>query len=410
MHQGVRLQDFQQGGDMSNVKTNRKRRGRGEGGIREVTLKNGTTVWRAEIRLPSGKRKSVYATTKGEALKKMDKLRHEYAIGITGEASSLTVGDWLNRWLAQVKPTVEPNTYGPYDRHCKLHLIPHIGAIILAKFKAAHVQHLYIELSKGGMSAAMQRKVATTLSMSLNEAMRLDLIPGNPASKVRKPKAVKPEILALDLDQVAAFLKAARTDRLYAYYVTALDTGARPGELFALNWEDVDFKRCSLSITKSLEEIAGHHRVKPPKTARGRRRIQLASTTLAVLAAHREAMAAAGFLKGPVFCNAIGGYIRISDLRQNSFLPIVKRGKLPPMRLYDLRHTCATLLLLAGVQPKVVSERLGHASITITLDTYSHVLPTMQENAAKLMGEMLNGATMALPGGNDEEQINVKRL
>lgn len=118
-------------------------------------------------------------------------------------------------------------------------------------------------------------------------------------------------------------------------------------------------------------------------------------------------MLAAGFINGPVFCDTEGGYLRQSNLRKNSFKPILERAKLPDLRFYDLRHTCATLLLLADVPAKVVSERLGHSSITLTLDTYSHVLPTIQKRAADLMGRLLgrkagaapNGGTMAVQGG-----------
>jgi integrase len=387
----------------------RKRRGRGEGGIREVTLKNGTKIWRAEIRLPSGKRKSVYATTKGEALKKMDKLRHDLAIGITGEALELTVADWLNRWLDQVKPTVEPQTYNPYAQHCRTHLIPHVGHVTLAKFKAAHVHQLYTDLSKASVSPALQRKVATTLTIALNAAMRQDIITSNPAAKVAKPKAAKADMTPLDKDQALAFLNAAFADRLYPFYRTALDSGARPGELFALMWDDVLFDQESLSITKTLEDLAGHLRIKETKTARSRRRVTLSPQTLTVLAKHKEAMVQAGLLNKPVFCDTEGGHLRITNVAKRSFKPLLKSAGLPEIRLYDLRHTCATLLLLADVSPKVVSERLGHASVTITLDTYSHVLPTMQQNAAKALGEMLspeNGATMALlrrvPGQRDD--------
>ena len=159
-----------------------------------------------------------------------------------------------------------------------------------------------------------------------------------------------------------------------------------------------------ITINKSLEEIDGVLRVKTPKTAKGQRQIDLSAETIAALVEHRKAMLAEGYISGPVFCDSHGGYLRISNLRRDSFLPIVKRAGLPHVRLYDLRHTCATLLLLAGVPAKVVSERLGHASITLTLDTYSHVLPTMQRRAADTMGRILgrnavNGGTMAVQGG-----------
>jgi integrase len=168
--------------------------------------------------------------------------------------------------------------------------------------------------------------------------------------------------------------------------------GARPGELFALRWPDVDFAGGCLSITKSLEDISGILRVKDVKTAKSRRRIDLSAGTLAALAEHRKAMLAAGFIDGPVFCDSEGGYLRICNLRRDSFKPIQNRAGLPDVRLCALRHTSATLLLLADVPAKVVSERLGHSSVTLTLDTDSHVLPTRQRRAADAIGRILGGA------------------
>jgi integrase len=190
-------------------------------------------------------------------------------------------------------------------------------------------------------------------------------------------------------------------------YLTALDSGAHPGELFALLWSDVDLEGRYIIITKSLEEINGVLRIKPTKTAKSRRRIDLSAKTAATLGEHRKAMLAEGHIAGPVFCDTQGTYLRNSNLRRNSFVPILAKAKLPHIRLYDLRHTSATLLLLADVPVKVVSERLGHSSITLTLDTYSHVLPTMQRRAADLIGQFLgqtatksstceNGGTMAV--------------
>jgi integrase len=374
----------------------RKRRGRGEGGV----YQREDGLWVGSISLGydgNGKRirKVAYGTTKKEAQDRLLKLQNDAAAGVDLTAARLTLGAWLTRWLALVKPTVEPNTYGPYERHVRLHIAPHLGHVRLAKLAAAHVQGLYSALAAAGVSPAMQRKVGTTLTVALNEAARLNMVPGNAAGKVRKPKAAKPEIQVFDPEQVGKFLKAARPDRLYPFYLTALDSGARPGELSALLWEDVDFGGGFISITKSLEEISGALRVKPTKTAKSRRRIDLSPDTLAVLARHRKAALAAGRIASPVFCDTQGGYLRQSNLVKNSFKPALARAGLPPVGLYTLRHTCATLLLLADQPAKVVSERLGHSSITLTLDTYSHVLPTMQKRAAGVMGAILGAARRA---------------
>jgi integrase len=322
---------------------------------------------------------------------KLGELQNKAGRGIDADAGSLTLAAWLTRWLEMVRPTVEPNTYNPYERHVRLHITPILGGIRLAKLRRGDVVNFYPALGRNGVSPALQRKVGTTLTIALNKAVDLELIPSNPATKVKKPKVDKPEMQVLDPEQVARFRAAAASDRLEALFVSALDSGARPGELFALLWSDVDFERGFISITRSLEDIEGILRVKDVKTGKGRRRIDLSQTTLAVLAEHRKSMLADGHYAPdrPVFCDTAGGYLRISNLRKNSFKPILARAGLPDIRLYDLRHTCATLLLLADTPAKVVSERLGHSSVTLTLDTYSHVLPTMQRRAADIMGRIL---------------------
>jgi integrase len=397
----------------------RRRRGRGEGSISQ----RADGLWEAKVSLGydgAGKRRrvTVYGGTKKEVQDKLREKQTDLGRGVDVTAGRVTLAQWLTRWLAMVKPTVEPNTYGPYERHVRLHIVPVLGTVRLCQMKRGDVVNFYPELGRRGVSPTMQRKVGTTLTVALNKAVDLDLLPSNPATKVGKPRAKKPDVRPFDPDQAAAFLRAARGDRLFAFYRTALDSGARPGELFALTWPDVDFDRGFISITKSLEETAGKLRVKEVKTPKSRRRIDLSAETLAVLEEHRKAMLAAGFIGGPVFCDTQGGHLRNGNVWRDSFAPVCKRAGLPVcepkkgkkrkkadetagagvatrrgegFRLYDLRHTCATLLLLADVPAKIVSERLGHNSITVTLDTYSHVLPTMQKRAADTLGKLLGG-------------------
>jgi integrase len=371
----------------------RKRRGRNEGGI----FQRADGLWVGTLSLgynAQGKRlrTTVYGATKKEAQEALRKLQNDTANGVDLTVEKLTVGDWLTRWLTMIKPAVEPNTYLFYERQARIHIAPHLGQIQLAKLAAVHIQGFYSTLAAAGVKAPTQRKAGTALTVALNEAVRLNLVPGNVAQKVRKPKATPSEVEVFDPEQVGRFLQAARDNRHYAFYRTALDSGARPGELLALMWDDVDFEGGFLSITKSLEEIDGRVRVKATKTAKGRRRIDLSADTLAVLAEHRKAALAAGRIASPVFPSLTGGYLLQCNLKRDSFKPLLERAGLPSVGLYVLRHTCATLLLLAEVPAKVVSERLGHSSIGITLDTYSHVLPTMQKKAASVLGQLLSAA------------------
>lgn len=370
---------------------NRARRGRSEGSVYE--RKDGLWCGSVSLGIHAGKRQRRYAYghTKAEALAKLNDLRQ--LAGQMPDSPSLTVGTWLERWLTLIESSVEPNTLAPYRRHVRLHLAPRIGGAKLLKFRPADVESLYARLLKDGMSGAMVRKVATTLSVAMNHAITSQLIPSNPTRGIRRPKAIRPEIEFLDGEQAAALVGACEGERLGPLFLLLLDSGARPGEVLALTWRDVDFAAGRISITKSLEEIKGVQRVKKPKTESSIRQIKLTPNTVAVLNAHRKAMLVEGrnVREGPVFLTRRGVTPGITNLSRHVLRPILKRAGLPIITTYALRHTCATLLLLGGVSPKVVSERLGHSSIAITLDTYSHVLPGMQDAAVDVLGKALGG-------------------
>jgi len=374
---------------MKKEKQNRRRRGRGEGGI----YQRGDGRWVGCVSLGcsvEGKRKRrvVYGATKQEVATKLRKLYD--AASLPRELARITLESYLTRWLDLVKPTVEFGTYRPYKHHVNNHIVPIIGTLKLVELKRFHVEELYAALTKKAVSAAMQRKIGTTLTIALGAAVDKEMIAFNPASRVRKPKAAKPEIHPLDPDQVAAFLSEAKEDRFYAFYVMAVDTGMRPGELFALRWSDIDFDAGRVTVKRSVAPNEwGQLEAKDVKTQKGRRQIRLSAFTLAALQDHRKKMLAEGHAAAPVFCNTAGHYIHLKDLHRHSFKPILKRAGLADVRLYDLRHTCATLLLLAGENVKVVSERLGHSTTVMTLDVYSHVLEGMQEQAASKMEKIL---------------------
>lgn len=369
----------------------RARRGRGENSIFQ---RKDNGLWVAEASHgygDDGKRKKTiaYGTTKAKALANLEKkLKTPNA---PAELAKLTVAEYLTKWLKTVKPTVESETYRKYESHVRLHITPHIGAMRLVEVRWQHIEEWYETLADADVSATMRGKVGTTLSTALLAAVARDIIPGNPMQHVAKPKATAEEMTPLTAEQVTTFLEAASKDRLHGLYVTALDTGMRPGELFALAWPDVDFERSSVTVTKSLEWSKGAGlRVKDTKTKSGRRAIQISPFTVDVLHEHRKRMLVEGFAGGPVFCSTSGGWLHLSNVRRHSFKPILERAGLPDVRLYDLRHTCATLLLADGENIKVVSERMGHSSTAITLENYIHVMPGMQQAAAGRMQGILN--------------------
>lgn len=224
------------------------------------------------------------------------------------------------------------------------------------------------------------------------------------AADVDRPKAVKADIMPLTAEQVDALLAAARGDRLEALYVLAVTSGMRLGELLGLQWSDVDLKGRAIMVQHSLQELKGKLSLAEPKTARGRRRIDLPQMAIDALIRHRAQRLKEGLAGVPwVFPNLSGGPWRRSHLHFKEFKPLLSLAGLPDIRFHDLRHTSATLLLSQGVHPKVVQERLGHSQISVTLDTYSHVLPTMQVEAAGKFDQVLRKRKVtkntALPTG-----------
>jgi integrase len=381
----------------------RKRRGRGEGSISQRP--DGLWVARISLGYKDGnkrRRRVVYGKTKQEVQEKLRKLQDEAAAGLAVETDRLTLAAFLTTWLETVRQKVCRSTHRRYEQHVNGHLVPHLGAVQLRKLTAYHISQLYNDMEKKGASASERRKVGTALRMALKHAVRLRLVSHNPAADVPKPRAPKQEMHVLVPEQIPVFLKAAESDRLYALYVLALDGGMRQGEIFGLRWADVDIEAASVQVQRSLEEVAGRLELKDVKTAKGRRRVQLSPFTAVALHEHRKRMLVEGHAKGdsPVFCDTEGKWLRKSNFFRRSFQPLLDRvtkaleqsGQpgLPHVRFHDLRHTVASLLLLSGENPKVVSERLGHASIEVTLNTYSHVLPTMQQAAAEKLGRILS--------------------
>lgn len=388
----------------------RHRRARNEG---SVFYRKSDRRWVASITIGydengKQKRRVVYGQTQAEALQKKKDVESDLAIGAMANGKKLTLATYLTKtWLPAVKPSVDPNTYDPYESHVRLHIVPHLGGNQLAKLMPFHVQQFYATLEQNGVSATMRKKVGTTLGTALAYAVEpLRLIPFNPARGVKKPKVDEEEVEVFDPKQVSEFVEACREDRLYPYYVFALDSGAGPGECFAVEWSDISFENGIVSINRSLEDRGGHLRTKPPKRSTRRRSIRLSSHTLNVLQEHRKEVMANGFADRPVFHDTQGGYLRNGNVTKRSFKPLLEKAGLPYRGLYALRHTCATLLLLANVPAKVVSERLGHASVTITLDTYSHILPDMQLQAAEALHEVFTRVwpKNLVPGQKCEEE------
>ena len=343
----------------------------------------------------TGRRGRQFVNVKGrkrDAERVLAEALHERDTGIDIAPGKLTVADYLRRWLRDyASHNVAPTTLRGYTSIVEQHFIPALGSIRLADLRPSHIQAAY--------GRALERLSPRTLLRhhgvlheALRHAVRWQLVSRNPVDAVTPPRPERSEMQVLDSDQAAALLGVA--DGHYALIYVALATGARQGELLALRWEDIDGD--TLRITRTARRLPGQGiTYGPPKTARSVRPVALSPNTVKVLREHRAAQVEYRLSLGPayadhglVFPSATGRPTDDSNLRQ-TFRRLLRQAELPAIRFHDLRHTAATLMLRSGVHPKVVSERLGHATVSITLDTYSHVTPDMQREAAEALDAVL---------------------
>ncbi len=378
------------------------KRGNGEGSI----SKRSGGGWMAQYYVLSGtggrERRTLYAKTRTEAARKLARAIGERDTGFVVDAGRLTVGDYLERWLEDsVKGTVRTSTYEAYRYMVEPHLVPFLGALKLRDINPVHVRALYREKLEAGLSAATVRKMHAVLSKAMKQAVLDGLIHRNVCDSVRPPRLARKEIRPLDPEQAGALLRAAASDRLEALYVLAVHTGMREGELLGLKWEDVslDGEEPVLRLRRALVREAGKVALGELKTPKSRRQVRLTRAAAGALRAHlarqMEEIERAGpsyRAGGLVFATESGSPINPSNLRNRSFKPLLRRAGLAGICFHDLRHTCATLLLTRNVHPKLVQELLGHATISMTLDTYSHFLPSMGDQTVRAMEAALGSA------------------
>jgi integrase len=302
------------------------------------------------------------------------------------DADNLKLGEYLARWLADsVRDTVRPTTFERYEQIVRIHIRPVLGMVKLKNLTSAHVRGLYREKLDAGLSPRSVQYVHVTLHKALKQAIADGLIPRNATEAVKPPQVRREEMRPLTAEQVRILFDAAKGDRLEALYVLAVTTGLRQGELLGLKWDDIDLEGGTLQVRLTLTTAKGGPVLSAPKTKSSRRTVRLSQMALEALTSHLddqlgEIDRAGGLWRenGLIFASESGEPLSRQHVTAHHFKPLLKRAGLPEIRFHDLRHTCATLLLSKNVNPKVVSEMLGHASIAITLDTYSHVLPTMQ--------------------------------
>jgi integrase len=376
-----------------------RKRGNGEGSIYEHK-KNGKRIgYRGAYTVHTAKgtkRCYVSGKTREEVRKKLTRVMADRDGGLVFDSGGLTVGEYLDRWLRDVRDTVRQSTHERYGYAIGPHIKLDLGHIKLKDLTPVQVRWFYRQRLDSGLAPATVHKLHVVLHKALKAAVADGLIPRNAVAGLKLPRIIREEIDPLNQEEARRLLKAACGDRLEALYVLALSTGMRQGELVALKWDDIDLERAVLRVRRTLSRTYKGYVLDEPKTNKSRRTIRLTAGAVEALRAHLsrqlEEMERVGSLYQPgglVFATTTGTLINPSNLRNRSLKPLLKRAGLRPIRFHDLRHTCATLLLSKDVYPKVVSEMLGHASVSITLDIYSHLLPDMQEKAAKALEEAL---------------------
>ena len=374
--------------------------------------KRGKASWAVVLDLgrdASGSRRQKWHSVKGtrrDAEREMSRILGELNMGSYVEPARMSVGEFLDRWLADyAKPKVTSKTFERYGEMIDGHIRPALGTYLLPKLAPLHIQSFYSRAlatgrkdGKGGLSAQSVVHFHRVLHKALAQAVKWQLLARNPVDAVEPPRAERNEMRALDEDETAKLLALLEGTRLHMPVFLAVTTGLRRGEILGLRWSNIDLETGTLTVVQSLEQTKAGLKFKSPKTHRSRRSIALPQMTVEALRSHRAAQAEEKLALGPAYeenglvCPRPGGGPWAPDVFSTAFAAFVRRSDMKAFRFHDLRHSHASHLLRLGVHPKVVSERLGHSSVSITLDTYSHLLPGVQEDAVRRIDDLFKSA------------------
>lgn len=339
-----------------------------------------------------GKRRQQWVTirgTKRDAEKRLSEMLHQLDTGSFMRPGKTTVAEFLSRWLEDHKAGLSPRGYERYRDIVTKRLVPALGGLTLTQLRPEHLQKLYTTMQNAGLSARTVRYHHSVINGALKTALEWGLIVRNPAEAVKRPKIERPDMQTWDEDEVSRFLEVARSSPYYALFYTALFTGMRRSELLGLKWGDVDLTLGQASVGRGLHHLKdGRYVFTEPKSQKSRRTIALTPSNSTLLRQYKDKRSLDYMLMNRplgneelVFSNGEGKPWRPNTITR-AWETAAAHAGLKVIRLHDARHTHASIMLKQGIHPKIVQERLGHASIEMTLDTYSHVTPGLQEAAA----------------------------
>ncbi|WP_301291923.1 site-specific integrase [Bacillus sp. 1663tsa1] len=347
----------------------------------------------------TGRRKQKWISgydRKKDAQADLSKILVEMQEGSYIEPTKMTVREFFIQYLAARKINLRETTYYNYRKHINNHIIPKLGNIPMQKLKGIDLEKFYSSLSEG-MKPVTVRSIHQIVRTALAYAVRHDIVKKNVADVISPPTAGADArtVNTWTEEEVLRFLEHAKESRYYIAYLLAITCGMRKGEILGLQWKDIDFERRALSVNRSLSHITKEFH--EPKTSSGKRLIVLPDITLMALNDHLQKISeekerlGEGYNDYDLVCPTYNGNpCNFRSLTQ-LWKKLIKKSEVPDIRFHDLRHTHATIMLKQGIHPKIVSERLGHKKVGITLDTYSHVVPGLQETAVDQFANELFG-------------------
>ena len=390
------------------------KRGNGEGSIYQM----GDGRWRAAVSLGNlggpTKRKTITAPTRREVQERLTELLRARQQGLPIPSEKQTVEQFLAWWLKEVAtPSVRPKTLTFYEVMTRKHLVPGLGRQILSKLTPQDVQaFLNVKFTEKrklkdgtvkGTSAKTVRHIQRTLTTALASAVKYGMVQRNVAALVDPPREGKSRAKFFTLEQARQFLAASAAHRLYALYAVVLSVGLRLGEALALSWSDLDLDASRITVNHTLQRLDGTMQLVEPKTDRSRRTVSIPAVAISALLKHRQNQIQdrqlagtrwSGNPLGLVFTSSLGTPLDARNVLR-MFQALLKAAELPNMRIHDLRHSAASILIAQGVSAKAISELLGHSAVAFTLQVYGHLMEDTRREVACRMDDALSPQPVA---------------